>query len=405
MLEHIAAAIVSVSSVSADRTACPVCETGTTIESITSVTWETRVLNCEVVTSVSGSAVGVAVATESDLGVGFESCPPHEVSSSSFDAGFLGEPDADGGIVVEGFLSIDGGAGLSLPCSFSFLVDFNGTTMMPYCYMRGESSGSAFLRSFDVQSLVSFQTIGYGSYLESCTAGYASSVDIQATAALQLEIDVSVDAIGKFEPILGCEESPGNAGRGVDELPLDYAGEEQLWVVYDNAMQPVSVSRGVVAFGSDESIVRLGIFDDNAVVIGINGAGDTTVSGTVTATASTPTSGDYTFMQISRPFSSGSADFNGDGDVSPADEDLLAASLGATLSDDEYVAGVDYNLDGVISQIEVDRAQDLLESHSPSPRVRRTSTMMASSTTLTLLPLPIFTTPRILPQTSTRTVS
>lgn len=346
-----------------ERPACAICVAGNKIEFCQTTTWTSKIINCEDVVSVSGEAFGKAIGTYSYLVFSSDHCPPHKHPSVTLDPGFFGEPAVDGGIVIDGFLGISGSAAggkANCGCAFSFIADFNGTTMMPYCYLRGQSTGSVYLKSYDIQSMVSLEQIGYGIDLETCTAGFSASIVLETSAPLEIENDVVISASSQFVPDPGCEETTAK-NRTTGDFVVEYVGEEWVYIVWDSLSRAVSVSRGVIGFGIDGTTVRLGIFDDSKISVTTDAFGETTVAGDVVFSSNILTSGTFTVVQFQRQFGSRVGDYNGDGDATPADYDIVYESLGATIADAGYSAGVDIDMSGTISQFEVDRAEEILD--------------------------------------------
>ena len=339
----------------APRTECPLCADGTIIESCHSIEWEARILNCEAVESISGTAAGIAVGTYSLLEAKTSTCPPHEGWFVSMESGFSGTPDVDGGAIGDGFLAISGSADGGCGCAFSFVADFAAHTSEPFCFLRSTSSGSVVMNNYALTAVVSSENIGYGVDLQTCSAAVSSSVMLVTNGPLEIETEIHVDSETIFD-VAHCEM----AGRSSSDLDVPYVGTETVLVVRDAMGTVVDLQRGVLAVGADGSVVLLGAYDDNQFSVQVDSQGNTTVQGGVTLETDLTTAGSYTFEMARLQFGSTLGDYNGDGDVSSVDYDRVVDSLGATFADPEYLAGVDIDLDGIIDQSEVDRASALV---------------------------------------------
>lgn len=350
------------------RTLCGFCFSSVEIESCIDINWEVKVLNCSAVASISGYATAFAAATESSHGVTHNSCSPYNLLDSYFDAGFVGEPIRNGQVIAGGFAS----ASASVPtkgcdCASSAVVDFAGLTRL-YCHMRGRSQGGISRISSSYFTPDGTIDIGYSAWSEAASASSASLVFLDVVAPLDLEYDLTVDWSGQFTVQGNCPESASRRGRGLNvdySGKVEFVGKEMVLVATKVATGESHLLRGVVAVGESGHPVSLGLFDSTTITIDTKSSGEFQVSGSVTQSFSIASTGGHEIRQEVRRFGVLIGDFNGDGEVLESDYDAVVSSVDCGFDDLCYFASIDFDLDGVITQSEVDRAVAILDEMFP----------------------------------------
>lgn len=343
------------------ETNCPSCETGSFVDSCLSISVESTILNCEVITSASGSASGFAAESFIDSSVIGNPCPPFDGPPESFlDSGFTSGPNSSSGVMVGRFLGIGAGAGQpqdNCGASFGFTADLRGTPGNP-CRISSSASGSLLNSSAFIFGSDGTTNIGQRSYTETGSAGFMASVEINTSAALQVSTQVSVTATILIEFFDGCTEGLSSSAGSTS---VSYSGE-QVGLVFENTStgETTTIS-GVIGFGDDGSVVMLGDLDDPSVSV-VTGSTSTDVSGAFTVPYNFSTGGQYTISQSRMRFPGLLGDLNNDSIVTPGDRALAVSANGSAVGDLSYLAGVDTNLDGVISSSESSEMVAIIDS-------------------------------------------
>lgn len=343
------------------ETDCATCEVGYFVDSCLSISVESTILNCEVITDASGSASGYALEAFAENSVIGDSCPPFDgPATSTLDTGFISGPSADFGIMNNLVLSVGAAAGQpqdTCGASFGFMANLQGGPGSS-CQVSSSASGSLLNRSTFVFGSDGTTNIGQTSYTETGSAGFKAEVQITASAPLQVSTEVSVTATFILEFIDSCTESEGDESTNP---PVGYSGEQIGWVIEHPGTGEVTEISGVIGFGSDGSVVLLGDLDDPGISV-VTGAMSTDVTGTLTFPSSFSSGGQYGISETRLRFPGLAGDLNNNSIVTPGDRALAVLSSGTMVGDQDYLAAVDSDLDGTVTAAESSDMVNLIDA-------------------------------------------
>jgi len=327
---------------------CATCSIGVEAEFCFNFSITTTVINCEAITSSSGSASGTSVETTIGYSHLSPSCFPENPPIATLESYISGGPTAAAATLVNGTLNIGGGGG-ACTNGFGFHASLGG---LGSCFISSSvSSKSEFYSSSVSQNFPPFALLGneyVGVFGSSSVQG---DVQIEASEPLEIVLEIEIDATGTWVPINTCIEMPGIQSAGVEA--------DILSGIY--FIGGVSSSFGMLAMKDSGPFVRLGLFADTGYAE-TNSSESTSLAGTVSVSLTSASGGLVDITDDWFSYSVAKGDVNGDGYITLCDESELVSLLGTAAGDGSYDPRADMDIDGDVDSADLNEAIIIYEN-------------------------------------------